>query len=125
MMVFTEAMARMVADLAETGGEMEIELHDDHVRIGYSPRKGGGLPGAAKRPAAERGGSGSREKLYKARNEAAGKAECHTLSEWCKIVGDGSSPGAIRQRIKKTGSVETAKRRSKFEKSDKKKRIST
>ena len=42
MMVFTEAMARMVADLAETGGEMEIELHDDHVRIGYSPRKGGG-----------------------------------------------------------------------------------
>lgn len=125
MMVFTEAMARMVADLAEAGGEMEIELHDDHVRIGYSPRKRGGPPGAVKSPAAKKGGSGSREKLYKARNEATGKAECHTLSEWCKIVGDGSSPSAIRQRIKKTGAVETTKRKSKFEKSDMKKRIST
>lgn len=122
MMVFTEAMARMVANLAEAGGEMEIELHDDHVRIGYSPRKRGGP--AKQRPAAKKGGSG-REKLYKARNEGTGKDERHTLREWCRIVGDGSSPTAMRQRIKKTGAVETAKHKSKFEKSDKKKRIST
>ena len=123
MMVFTEAMARMVAGLAEAGGEMEIELHDDHVRIGYSPWKKGGPAG--RKPGAAKGGPSGREKLYKARNEATGKVERHTVKEWCRIAGDGISPAAMYQRITKTGVAGTTKHRSKFEKSDMKKRIST